>query len=62
VLTGVTAALVAKGVSPFEAACAAAYVNGYAGVEAARELGLHIAASDVADKLANVLKRFDRLE
>jgi len=62
VLTGVTAALVAKGVSPFEAACAAAYVNGYAGVEAARELGLHITASDVADKLANVLKRFDRLE
>lgn len=62
VLTGVTAGLVAKGVPPFEAACAAAYVNGYAGVEAARELGLHITASDVANRLANVLKRFDRLE
>lgn len=62
VLTGVTAGFLAKGVPPFEAACAAAYVNGYAGVEAAGELGLHITASDVANRLANAMKRFDRLE
>jgi len=62
VLTGVTAGLLAKGVPSFEAACAAAFVNGYAGVEAARDLGLHISASDVANRLANVMKRFDRLE
>ena len=61
VLTGVTAGLLAKGVSPFEAACAAAFVNGWAGVEAARELGLHITASDVANRIANAMKRFDRL-
>ncbi len=61
VLTGVTAGLVAKGVPPFEAACSAAYLNGCAGVEAAQDLGLHITATDVANRLANVMKRFDRL-
>ena len=62
VLTGITAGLIAKGVPPFEAACSAAYVNGYAGVEATKDLGLHITASDVAARLASVMKRFDRLE
>jgi ADP-dependent NAD(P)H-hydrate dehydratase len=61
VLTGVTAALLAKKVPPFEAACAAAYVNGAAGVEAARHLGMHITASDVANNIANVMKQFDTL-
>ncbi len=62
VLTGVTAGLLARGVLPFEAACSAAFVNGSAGVEAERELGLHITASDVANRIANAMKRFDRLE
>lgn len=62
VLTGVTAALLAKGVPPFEAACSAAFVNGSAGLEAAKEFGLHITASDVVNRIANVMKRFDRLE
>jgi ADP-dependent NAD(P)H-hydrate dehydratase len=62
VLTGVTAGLVAKGVSPFEAACSAAFVNGTAGVEAVRDLGFHITGSDVANRIANAMKRFDRLE
>jgi ADP-dependent NAD(P)H-hydrate dehydratase len=62
VLTGVTAGLLAKGVRPFEAACAAAFVNGWAGAEAARDLGLHITASDVANRIANVMKKFDKLE
>lgn len=62
VLTGVTAGLVAKKVPPFEAACAAAFINGSAGVEAAKQFGLHITASDVANQLANAMKRFDRLE
>ena len=61
VLTGVTAGLIAKGVGPFEAACVAAYINGSAGVEAAKESGMHITASDVANKIANVMKRFDRI-
>jgi len=61
VLTGITAGLVAKKVPPFEAACAAAYINGAAGVEAVQHLGLHITASDVANQIANVMKQFDRL-
>ena len=61
VLTGVTAGLLARKVRPFEAACAAAYINGLAGVEAVKQLGLHITASDVANNLANAMKRFDAL-
>jgi len=60
VLTGVVAGLAAKGVDSFEAACAGAFINGSAGVEAARTLGLHITASDVANNIANVMKEFDR--
>ena len=62
VLTGVTAAMIAKGLSPFEAACCAAYITGAAGVEVVSELGLHITASDVANRIASVMKRFDRVE
>jgi NAD(P)H-hydrate epimerase len=61
VLTGVTAGLLSKKVHPFEAACAAAYVNGAAGLEATNLFGMHITASDVANQIANVMKRFDRL-
>jgi NAD(P)H-hydrate epimerase len=62
VLTGVTAGLVAKGLDPFDAACCAAFINGVAGVEAALELGLHIAASDVLRHIPSAMKPFDRLE
>ncbi|MDV3277474.1 MAG: NAD(P)H-hydrate dehydratase [Nitrososphaerales archaeon] len=62
VLTGVTAGLIAKGVPPFEAACAGVFLNGSAGVQAAEELGLHITASDVANRIANVMKRFDKIQ
>ncbi len=61
VLTGITAGLLAKKVQPFEAACAAAFINGLAGLEASKEFGLHITASDVANKIANVMKKFDKL-
>ena len=62
VLTGVTAGLLARKVPPFEAACAAAFINGAAGLEAVKQLGMHITASDVANHIANAMKRFDRLE
>jgi len=62
VLTGVTTGLSAKGMGRFEAACCAAYVNGLAGAEAAKELGLHIVASDVVACIPKAMKRFDRLE
>jgi NAD(P)H-hydrate epimerase len=59
VLTGVTAGLVAKGVPLLDAACTAAFINGSAGAEAARKLGMHITASDVANGIANAMKKFD---
>jgi NAD(P)H-hydrate epimerase len=62
VLTGLTAGLLAKLVPPFEAACAAVYINGSAGVEATRTLGLHVTASDIANNIAFVMKKFDRIE
>jgi ADP-dependent NAD(P)H-hydrate dehydratase len=62
VLTGVTSGLAAKGLGRFEAACCAAYVSGLAGAEAAKELGLHIVASDVVACIPKAMKPFDRLE
>ena len=62
VLTGVTSGLAAKGMARFEAACCAAYINGLAGAEAAKDLGMHIVASDVVACLPKAMKRFDRLE
>jgi len=62
VLTGVTSGLAAKGMGRFDAACCAAYVNGLAGAEAAKELGLHIVASDVVACIPKAMKRFDKLE
>ena len=61
VLAGLTSGLLARGTTPFEAACAAAFINGLAGTEAARELGMHITASDVVHRVAAVMKQFDRL-
>jgi ADP-dependent NAD(P)H-hydrate dehydratase len=62
VLTGVTSGLAAKGLGRFEAACCAAYINGLAGAEAAKELGFHIVASDVVACIPKAMKRFDKLE
>jgi NAD(P)H-hydrate epimerase len=61
ILTGITSGLLAKGVPSFEAACAAAFINGSAGVAAAKQLGLHLVASDVVNQIANVMKTFDRI-
>jgi ADP-dependent NAD(P)H-hydrate dehydratase len=62
VLTGVTSGLLAKGLGRFDAACCAAYINGLAGAEASKELGLHIVASDVVGCIPKAMKRFDKLE
>lgn len=59
VLTGIVAALLAKGVEPFEAAAAGAWINGKAGEEAASMYGLHIVATDVLECIPRVMKPFD---
>jgi NAD(P)H-hydrate epimerase len=52
VLTGVSGALLAQGLEPFDAARLAAWVHGRAGALAARALGpVSVAAGDVAEHL-----------
>ncbi len=62
VLTGITSGLLAKGLTPFDAACCATFVNGSAGIEAMEELGLHITSSDIVRHIARVMKQYDRIE
>ncbi|MGA2664671.1 MAG: NAD(P)H-hydrate dehydratase [Nitrososphaerales archaeon] len=61
VLTGLVVGLAAKGLAPFEAACCAAYINGAAGVEAAKRVGLHMVASDLVEQIPTVMRPFDRV-
>ena len=60
ILCGITAALMAKGSSPFEAAVAAARINGLVGEAAYLDLGFHITPEDIIIRIPSVLKKFDR--
>ncbi len=57
VIAGSTAALLAKGASPFDAACAASYLVGCAGEQAADILSFGATATDVANAIPAVLHR-----
>jgi ADP-dependent NAD(P)H-hydrate dehydratase / NAD(P)H-hydrate epimerase len=59
-ITGAVAALLAKGAGPFEAACAASYLVGCAGEEAARRWSWGATAVEVADAIPSVLLRLER--
>jgi len=56
-LTGICGALLARKVDPFEAACAACYINGLAGDLAAKKFGEGLMASDLINEIPNVIKR-----
>jgi NAD(P)H-hydrate epimerase len=51
VLTGTIGALLARGLDPFDAAWAGAYVHGLAGILAGRERGSGVVAGDVVERL-----------
>ncbi len=51
VLAGITAGLLAQGMPPFEAACAACFLHG----EAATRIGPGLVAEDIADHLPSIL-------
>jgi ADP-dependent NAD(P)H-hydrate dehydratase / NAD(P)H-hydrate epimerase len=53
VLSGITAAMLARGLEPFAAACAAVFAHARAGRDAARRIGLveSVIASDVIDSI-----------
>ena len=56
VLTGVTAALLAQRLAPFDAACLAVFAHGLAGDFAVRDIGpVGIVASDVTERLPQAL-------
>ena len=51
VLTGTIGGLLARGVDPFDAAWAGAYLHGVAGILAGRDLGIGAVAGDVTERL-----------
>ncbi|OIP75199.1 MAG: NAD(P)H-hydrate dehydratase [Parcubacteria group bacterium CG2_30_36_18] len=57
-LAGVAGALVARGIDPFTAAQAAAFINGLAGELAGKKLGESMTATDLIEKIPNVLPKF----
>ncbi len=58
VLTGIVGALLARGLSPYNAARAAALINGYSGDIAFAELGYSLGPLDVIAKITDTLKKF----
>ena len=58
VLSGMIAALLARGADPLDAACAAVYLHGLAGDIAKEQLGdTGLAAMDVADRIPAAIQR-----
>ncbi len=55
-LAGICGAFLARGIRPFDAACAAAFLNGKAGELAAREKGESLMPMDAVEKFCEVLK------
>jgi len=55
VLTGICGGLLARGVDPFEAACAACYINGRAGDLAAKKFKEGLIASDLIEEIPKVI-------
>jgi len=58
VLAGIVGGLLAKKVSPFNAARIGAFTNGYAGDLAFRDKSYGMVATDVVEKIPEVLKEF----
>lgn len=59
-LAGTCGALLARGIPAFHAGCAAAYINGAAGDLAAREKKESLIASDIVEKIPDVIKNISR--
>jgi NAD(P)H-hydrate epimerase len=55
-LTGICGALLARKIEPFEAACAACFINGKAGDLAAKKFAEGLMASDLINEIPNVIK------
>lgn len=61
VLSGLTAGLLARNRNPLESAAAAVFINGLAGADVQRRLGLHMTPTDLLDAIPLAMKPFDRV-
>ncbi len=62
VLTGIIAALIAQGMSAYEATCLAVYIHGLAGDEAAKGIGKYsMMAGDIVESIQKVLRSASNL-
>jgi NAD(P)H-hydrate epimerase len=57
-LAGIAGALLARGIDPFTASQAAAFINGRAGELAGKKLGESMTATDLIEEIPNVLPKF----
>jgi NAD(P)H-hydrate epimerase len=58
VLGGIIAALLARNIDPFDAACAAVYIHGFAGDLLKEEMGdTGLAALDLAERIPKAIQR-----
>ena len=62
VLSGVVAGMLSKNRNPVEAAAAAVFINGKAGLLAQKKHGLHIVATDLLEFISDAMKPFDRIK
>lgn len=56
VLAGVCGSLMAQKINPFDSACAAAYISGVAGDLATKEKKQSLLATDVIEKIPEVIR------
>jgi ADP-dependent NAD(P)H-hydrate dehydratase len=62
VLSGLVAGMLSKNRNPIEAAAAAVFINGKAGMLAQKKHGLHIVATDLLEFISDAIKPFDRIK
>jgi NAD(P)H-hydrate epimerase len=62
VLSGMVAGMLSKNRNPVEAAAAAVFINGKAGMLAQKKYGLHIIATDLLEFISDAMKPFDRIK
>ncbi len=61
VLSGLVAGLLSRNRNALESAAAAAFINGLAGTESQKKLGLHMTSMDLLDEIPHVMMPFDRI-
>lgn len=62
VLSGLVAGMLSKHGKSLEAAAAAVFINGRAGVLAQKKYGLHMVATDLLEFIAVAMKPFDKVK